>query len=134
MTTAALAIAVGAWAEANGSRLNGGESAAWSGEQAGYAEAATQDGMLLQWQTEDDEHVCSDCIGLGELPPLPLSEFPTQPGQGDTECNVGCRCTLEATGVPLEDELAPLSNDQGELLDKVAQQANERLDALAPAE
>lgn len=129
---AAAAIAVAAWADSNASRLEAGESVAWAGEQAGYAEAADADGQLLVWQSEDDENVCGDCEGMEGLGPLPLEEFPTTPGSGDTECNVGCRCALEATGVPLQDELAPMS-DQGEAaVSKVAGQASERLDQLAP--
>ena len=92
---AALAIAVAAWAEANAYRLDAGESVAWAGEQAGYAEAADTDGQLLQWQSEDDDHVCGDCDDMESLGPLPLSDFPTMPGSGDTECNVGCRCGFE---------------------------------------
>lgn len=132
VTTAALAIAVAAWADSNSSRLDAGESVAWAGEQAGYAEAANQDGQLMQWQSEDDDHVCGDCDGFEELGPLPLEEFPTTPGAGDTECNVGCRCALEATGVPLQDELAPLGEDAEATISKVAGQAQERLDSLAP--
>jgi hypothetical protein len=132
LATAALALAVADWAESNAYRLDAGESVAWSGEQAGYAEAADADGQLLQWQDEGDDHVCADCEGMAELGPLPLEDFPTTPGAGDTECNVGCRCGLEATGVPVEDQLAPLSEDEEAVLSKVAGQAQERLDQLAP--
>lgn len=132
VTSVALAAAAADWAESNARRLDAGESVAWAGEQAGYAEAATTDGMLLQWQDEGDESVCGDCVGLAELGPLPLEEFPTTPGSGDTECNVGCRCALEATGVPLQDELAPLNDSEEATVSKVTEQARERLDSLAP--
>jgi hypothetical protein len=62
-----------------------------------------------------------------------LEEFPTTPGAGATECNVGCRCSLEATGVPLMDQLAPLSNEDQATMDKIASQAQEREDQLAPS-
>lgn len=134
VVAAALGAAVAGWAESNASRLDAGASVAWAGEQIGYAEAADMDGQLLQWQSEDDDAVCGDCAGLEDLGPQPLSEFPTMPGDGATECNVGCRCAVEA--VPVEalpgDELAPLSDENETTLDKVTGQVDERLDQLAP--
>lgn len=50
--------ALRAWCDENAWRLDAGSSVAWAGEQAGYAEAADADGQLLEWQTEDDGHVC----------------------------------------------------------------------------
>jgi len=134
IAAAALGMAVAAWAESNSSRLDQGASVAWAGEQAGYAESADLDGHLLQWQSEDDDNVCVDCEGLEALGPLPLEDFPTMPGDGATECNVGCRCAMEAVSVEAlpGDELAPLSEGDNATLDKVAGQAGERLDQLAP--
>lgn len=124
----ASSIALSDWAEANAYRLDGGESVAWAGEQDGYGQAADADGMLLSWQTEDDERVCDDCSDLGDLPPMPLADFPTTPGAGDTDCNVGCRCSLEAT-----EELAPgdqlfgLTPDADAVLGRIAQSRAEQL-------
>ena len=79
MDAYAEALAAGDWLESNAWRLDAGDSVAWSGEQAGYAEAADADGQLLEWLPESDEHVCEDCGSLGELPPMPLSDWPTRP-------------------------------------------------------
>lgn len=90
LATYALGLAAREWTERNSWRLTAGESVAWAGEQAGYGQAAEADGQLLEWVTEADDHVCEDCESLGALPPMPLSEWPTLPGMGDTICNVGC--------------------------------------------
>lgn len=133
VSTAALALAVASWAESNAYRLNLGDSVAWAGEQTGYAQAADTDGQLLQWQSEDDDRVCVDCEGLEAMGPMPLADFPTTPGDGATACSEGCRCSLEAADTMLEgDEPAPLSEEDNATLDKVATQAQERLDRLAP--
>jgi hypothetical protein len=134
LTAAALGMAVAEWAESNAYRLDSGASVAWAGEQAGYAESANTAGDLIQWQSEDDESVCEDCEGLEAMGPMPLEDFPTMPGEGSTTCNIGCRCAMEAVSVePLpNDELAPLSEEDSATLEKVAGQAQERMDKLAP--
>lgn len=134
LMVAALANAVSDWAESNTYRLDAGASVAWAGEQAGYAEAANTDGKLLQWVDEGDEKVCGDCEGLADLGPLPLEDFPTMPGDGATECDVGCRCSIEAVDIELlpSDQLAPLGEEENTALDKIAGQAQERMDNLAP--
>jgi hypothetical protein len=106
----ALELAVTDYLDRNAWRLDAGESAAWAGEQSGFAEAAASNGELLEWVTEEDDSVCQDCEDLGNLPPMPFEDWPTQPGHGDTDCNVGCRCTFDA--VPGEDlpELHPVDN------------------------
>ncbi len=78
------------WMGSNAWRLDNGDSVAWAGEQSGGAEAADADGQLLQWTGADDDRECDDCRELSAMPPLPLSEWPAQPGDGSTECNVGC--------------------------------------------
>lgn len=135
IVVAALGYAVAEWAEDNASRLDQGASVAWAGEQAGYAEAADQDGQLLQWQSEDDDTVCGDCGDLEEMGPMPLENFPTSPGDGATECNVGCRCNLEAVNLEAlsGDELAQPTVEDSAALDKIAGQVVERMDQLAPS-
>lgn len=116
----ALAQAVGGWTQENAFRLELGDSVAWAGEQDGYAQAASQDGMLLGWQTEDDDGVCPDCDSLGQLPPMPQDDWPSTPGDGSTECNVGCRCSLEATDELNDgDTLYPLDDQDQAVLDRV---------------
>ena len=95
MSSYAEALAADDWAAENGWRLDAGESVAWAGEADGYAQAANADGQLLTWEPEADDHVCESCQQLGELPPMPLADFPTTPGAGDTDCSTGCRCVLQ---------------------------------------
>lgn len=135
----ALGYAVAQWAESNSSRLDQGASVAWAGEQAGYAEAADQNGKLLNWADTGDDVECGDCEELAAMGPMPLEDFPTTPGDGATECNAGCRCSLEA--VPVEwleygsaQEAVPaLSEGDSATLERIAGQARERMDKLAPA-
>lgn len=93
----AFARALQDWVAGNGSRLDGGSSVAWAGESAGFAEAADADGMLLVWTDTGDDAECEDCVSLASMPPQPLSDWPCQPGDGASACNVGCRCSLDAT-------------------------------------
>jgi hypothetical protein len=116
------------WATGAANRLDAGASVAWSGEASGYAEAADADGQLLQWQLDDSvEHHCDDCLSLATMPPLPLSEWPCQPGDGTSACSTGCRCNLESYDRTIEpgDTYDPqLSDDQeatiGRLMDNQA--------------
>jgi hypothetical protein len=80
-------------------RLAGGASVAWAGEQAGYAQAAAADGQLLRWQLDAGAKHCMDCPGLAGLPPMPLDQWPTLPGEGATDCGGGCKCSMQAAGV-----------------------------------
>jgi hypothetical protein len=134
LATGALALAVAEWAERNAYRLDAGASVAWAGEQAGYAEAADTDGQLLSWVDEGDDHVCGDCEAFDAMGPMPLEDFPTMPGDGATECNAGCRCTLEAVAISMlpGDELTPLNDEANTALEKVAGQAQERMDKSMP--
>jgi hypothetical protein len=134
LVVGALALAAAEWAESNAYRLDAGASVAWAGEQSGYAEAANQDGQLLSWVDEGDDHVCGDCDALDAMGPLPLEDFPTMPGDGATECDAGCRCSLEAVAIEMlpGDELAPLGQEDTATLDKVAGQAQERMNQLMP--
>jgi hypothetical protein len=87
------------------------------------SEAAAADGMLLEWLPEADDHVCADCEGLGALPPMPLGDWPTTPGSGDTACSVGCRCVLQVS-VDQElpgGELPALTEDEEALVSRIAQ-------------
>jgi len=101
---AAIILAIRSFIAANTHRVAGGVSAAWSGEQHGYAQAADADGLLLEWTLDDGAHHCDDCPALAGLPPMPLAMWPTLPGEGATECNVGCKCSIRAVAavpVPL---------------------------------
>jgi hypothetical protein len=128
MPSYADALAVQDWAESNAWRLNAGDSVAWAGEQAGYSEAADADGQLLEWLPEADHHVCADCEGLGALPPMPLSDWPTTPGVGDTACSVGCRCVLQVSAdQTLPDGEPPaLSEDEEQLVSRIAEACEPR--------
>jgi hypothetical protein len=129
-----LGLAAREWVEKNDWRLEAGESVAWAGEQDGYSQAADTDGQLLEWLDEGDDHVCSDCEDLDAMPPMPLGEWPTTPGAGDTECNVGCRCVLQVSDVQLEpgDELPQLSGDQEATISRIAESREPEADlALA---
>jgi hypothetical protein len=118
------ALALDEWLAANEARLAGGDSVAWAGEQRGYAEAADADGQLLEWLPEADERVCEDCEGLGDLPPMPLSDFPTTPGSGDTACSVGCRCVLQVADdqtLGPGGESTPLTESQEDMVSEIAE-------------
>lgn len=132
----ALALAAREWVEANEWRLNAGDSVAWAGEQAGYAQAANEDGQLLEWLTEGDgpPHVCDDCAELGDMPPMPLEDWPTSPGAGETECSSGCRCNFIVSDMQLElgDQLPALSEDQEAAVGRIAEGRSEQL-VSAPA-
>lgn len=117
-------LATSDWADSNAWRLDAGESVAWTGEQAGYSEAAAADGQLLEWLPEGDERVCSDCEQLGSLPPMPMDDWPTQPGAGDTICNAGCRCVLQVSD---DQEIGPA----GELPQPLTDQEEAFVDELA---
>lgn len=127
----ALGLAAREWTERNEWRLGAGESAAWAGEQAGYSQAADADGQLLEWVAEADDRVCEDCESLAAMPPMPLSEWPTLPGMGDTICNVGCRCAVQVSDVQLEpgDSLPELSDDQEAFIGRLASERTEAIEA-----
>jgi hypothetical protein len=113
---AAVLLAVKAFLKTNGWLLAAGASVAWAGEQAGYAEAAAADGLLLSWELDPRAHHCETCPKLAALPPMPLDQWPTLPGAGGTECEQGCRCSLRA--VPAA-RPPSLTADQHELLARI---------------
>lgn len=114
--TAAIAVAMATYLEVNAWRLAGGASVAWAGEQAGYVQAADADGLLLSWQLGGAKP-CADCPELAALPPMPLDQWPTLPGEGETECNVGCRCSMVAVGMQAPQ---PLTAEQQQTLSRIA--------------
>lgn len=123
------------WLEGNSWRLDAGDSVAWAGEQNGYGEAADQDGQLLEWQAEGDDRVCEDCQTLADMPPQALADWPSRPGDGTTECNVGCRCNLVASEVSVVpgDTYAPaLTDDQRQLVGALSDRQSESLGAMMP--
>lgn len=73
------------------------ETLAWQAEQKGYAEAGSNFGLEIEWQSEGDDRVCDDCSGLEAGGPYtdggdnPLPAFP---GDGSTICGPNCRCSL----------------------------------------
>jgi hypothetical protein len=123
----ALSRAIAAWADRSAGRLDAGASAAWAGEQDGYAQAANADGMLVEWVAESDERVCQDCEALAGLPPMPAEDWPSTPGDGSTECNVGCRCTLDDVDA-LPSDLTPAEHD---VVGRIADRAGPTLPAFA---
>lgn len=94
----AFAAALEQWAADNAWRLDGGDSVAWAGSEAGFAEAANVDGQLLTWSDTGDDHECESCISLASMDPMPLADWPSSPGDGSTECDVGCRCEWSEAG------------------------------------
>lgn len=114
---AAQQLAILAWLKSNGWLLAAGISVAWAGEQAGYAQRANAGGLLLQWELDPSPlvHHCADCPQLAALPAVPLNLWPTLPGEGMTECNVGCRCSMRA----VEGPVPALSAEQHEILARV---------------
>ena len=102
----------------NAWRLAAAISIAWAAEQHGYAQAAAHDGQLLEWQLDPDPgvHHCDDCPALAELPAMPLSMWPTLPGEGMTDCSVGCKCSMRAVSGSV---LVPLTGDQQQTVARV---------------
>lgn len=51
------------------------------------------------WILEVGAEHCDDCLYMSEKPPMTISEIRQEgfglPGEGLTECNVGCRCMLQ---------------------------------------
>lgn len=132
---ASFAQALQDWVSSNGYRLDGGDSVAWAGEQAGFGEAANTDGQLLEWMTEDDDAVCADCDVLGSMPPQPLADWPCQPGDGATACSVGCRCTLDTSEISIVpgDTYAPALTDQQQAtVDAVLNSQQQAMAAVMP--
>lgn len=124
------------WADANAYRLDAGAAVAWAGEQAGFAEAANQDGQFLYaWSSVGDQRVCNDCELLSSLPPMPLSDWPTSPGAGDTECSYGCRCSWDTFDMTPPDAGTPppdLSPDQADLVDTLSERQLQALGDMMP--
>ena len=123
------------WASSNAYRLDAGSSVAWAGMQSGYGEAADQDGMLLGWDDEQDDHECEDCQQLAGMPPMALADWPCQPGDGTTACNIGCRCKLSASDRQVEpgDTYAPeLSDAQQATMDKLTTAQADAMNAMMP--
>lgn len=79
-------------------------------------------------------HNCNDCDELGDMPPMPLEDWPTTPGGSQTECQVGCRCVMQVSDMQLElgDQLPALSEAQEATVDRIAEGRSEQLEpALA---
>lgn len=129
-----ISLALTNWTETNSWRLDNGDSVAWAGEQAGYAEAADADGQYLYgWMTVGDNRVCSGCELLSSFPPMPLGMWPTAPGAGDTDCGPGCRCSWDVWGDPLPVDYVPyLTSDQQALSDQLATQQAQTITDLMP--
>lgn len=114
-TVEAVKLAIREYLRVNARLLAAGVSVAWAGEQAGYAQAADSDGMLLKWELGAAVHSCADCPALAGLPPMPLDQWPTMPGEGMTECSVGCKCSMVAVSAPVR----PLNGAQHEVLSRI---------------
>lgn len=115
---AAQALAARVWLDANLWRLAGALSVVWAAEQHGYAQAAAADGLLIAWELDPNPavHHCADCPALAALPPMPLDQWPTLPGEGQTECDVGCRCSLRAVAA----RVTALTSQQTQLVARIA--------------
>jgi hypothetical protein len=121
-------LAVRAFLAKRAWRLAAGISVIWAAEQRGYAQSAAADGLLLEWELDPTvEHHCLDCPALAALPPMPLDQWPTLPGEGATECSVGCHCSLRAVAAPRP----VLTSAQLQVVSKVA--ARQHPPILVPA-
>lgn len=52
--------------------------------------------VLIYWKLSKAEH-CPTCLALSKNGPYTPETLPTFPRRGDTECMMGCKCTLEVT-------------------------------------
>jgi len=122
------------WVQSNGDRLMLGESVAWAGEQAGFAEAADADGQFLySWSAVNDSTTCPDCELLSGFPPMPLQDWPTAPGAGDTSCSAGCRCAWDTWGMNVDPNYSPdLTQAQSDLITTLSDRQAQALADLMP--
>lgn len=112
---AATSLAIKTYLASHAWRLAAGASVIWAGEHAGYAQTADADGQLISWELGPSANPCGDCPALAALPAMPLSWWPTLPGEGATECNVGCKCSVRAVAAPVP----VLTGVQHELLSRI---------------
>lgn len=110
-----LAAAATAYLQANAWRLAGAVSILWAAEQAGYAQAAHANGMLLEWELEPRAAHCATCPALAALPAMPFDQWPTFPGEGLTDCRTGCKCSMRAVPAaglaPAAPSLTPVQHE-----------------------
>lgn len=67
-------------------RLRGTAEEAWV--------RAAPPGTLFRWHLGHSEH-CDDCVERATHGPYTIETLPGYPGDGSTECGLGCHCWLE---------------------------------------
>jgi len=75
------------------------DSAGWQGFQAGRVDAIAEAGDKFLWNLSPGAQHCDDCISRAAGGPYTLDELVETvgiPGDAPTECDGGCRCSLEA--------------------------------------
>lgn len=81
------------------------------GKMRGSASRGFLDGSMIddrfQWRISGVEDHCSECPTYASYEPMPASEWPTQPGMGDTPCIGNCKCHFVRLRDGLSSEPAP---------------------------
>jgi hypothetical protein len=75
------------------------ESAGWQGYQVGRVDAIAEGGDGFRWILDPGAQHCDDCISRSQGGPYTFDELVETvgiPGDAPTECDGGCRCSLEA--------------------------------------
>jgi hypothetical protein len=67
-------------------RLRGSANEAWAN--------TLPDGELIVWETHASE-TCATCETLANDSPWQPLELPTYPGSGETDCSIGCKCSIK---------------------------------------
>lgn len=76
------------------------ESAGWQGYQVGRVDTIAGEGGAFYWKLDPGANHCYDCITRSQGGPYTLDELVETvgiPGDAPTECDGGCRCSLEPT-------------------------------------
>lgn len=74
------------------------ESAGWQGYQTGRVDAIAEAGQKFKWVLDPGANHCDDCISRASGGPYTFDELVETvgiPGDAPTECDGGCRCSLE---------------------------------------
>lgn len=89
------------------------DNAIWRAYQAERANQAAAAGLdMVEWVLDPTAEHCSDCLQLAVGSPYTIDELDQSPGDGQTECSVGCRCDLRFYASSSED--ASNGNDTSE--------------------
>lgn len=74
------------------------DSAGWQGYQTGRVDAIAEADDAFRWILDPAANHCGDCILRSEGGPYTMDELVDTvgiPGDAPTECDGGCRCSLE---------------------------------------